>query len=197
MGGAYQLRGSADGCGGWSGTLLITVAGSASLQAGYSTASAPLRSARITANPWSPRAPGVKKKCAPSRISLSSAGKKTHHGPRGNREKIKEKEKKTKSNPPKQTNSMMLKQHLLFVLCSVCGTVVKGERSSEDAPVYCLQRWRELALAVFAQTHTRTQVLSRGRDLENKHALEVWCVRILSHSSIQWVRSSSPDAEGW
>lgn len=24
----------------------------------------------------------------------------------------------------------MLKQHLLFVLCSVCGTVVKGERSS-------------------------------------------------------------------
>lgn len=35
--------GSADGSGGWSGTLLVTVAGSVSLQAGYSAASAPLR----------------------------------------------------------------------------------------------------------------------------------------------------------
>lgn len=55
------LGGSADGCGGWSGTLLITVAGSVSLQAGYSAASAPLRSGRITANPWSQRAPSLKK----------------------------------------------------------------------------------------------------------------------------------------
>lgn len=31
----------------------------------------------------------------------------------------------------------MLKQHLLFVLCSVCGTVVKGERSRMRRFIAC------------------------------------------------------------
>ncbi|GAA6078467.1 cell adhesion molecule 2b isoform X3, partial [Tachysurus ichikawai] len=119
------LHGRAYGCGGWSGTLLITVAGSDSLQAGYSAGSAPLRSA-----PGASRQirgvrvlPVLKKvRTQPDKTVIcreEDAPRTPAHLAEGRQQ-----EKKNKNN-----KIMMLKQHLLFVLCSVCGTVVKGESS--------------------------------------------------------------------